>query len=92
MTTRHVRHLRVAHILCTLLLNGAHTGFREGHHHRQVVIVGRQVQWREAPAIALVQHRVPLANHKRRMCVYVHLEMPSPPLPRKLSLDEHMLN
>ena len=85
MTTRHVRHLRVAHILCTLLLNGAHTGFREGHHHRQVVIVGRQVQWREAPAIALVQHRVPLANNKRRTYVRTYENALASPAPKALS-------
>ena len=73
MTTAHVRRLRVAHILCTLLLNGAHTGCHEGPDELDVVRVGREVQRRHAAAIALVQHRVPLANNKRRMCVCTYI-------------------
>ena len=78
MTTRHVRHLRVAHILCTLLLNGAHTASHEGPEEVDVATVRREVDRRHAAAIARVQHRVPLANNKRHMCVTYENALASP--------------
>ena len=78
MTIAHVRRLRVAHILCTLLLNGAHTASHEGPDELDVAHVGREVQRRHAAAIALVQHRVPLANNKRHMCVTYENALASP--------------
>ena len=78
MHAAHVRCLRVAHILCTLLLNGAHTASHEGPDELDVAAVRREVERRHAAAIALVQHRVPLANNKRHMCVTYENALASP--------------